>query len=217
MSSQVIIFFFALAVAVLVSGLLLHTNFKAGVAKKFAFSMLAMGVSFAIWGFGLLLGADGALLSYIISVGLLVFSIAQIINIYLVAYDERTTYKYAYLTYGLGLLVAIFILRFFLPSTPQIAENGMIFFNPDETVNFLEILFISSALIPANLVVWREMQKENKNAADLFSGSVFAALIGGLLLITTVKVTLLTFVGWAMGLAAIAMLVSTSGALKKTK
>lgn len=217
MSLQVIIFFFALAVAVLASGLLLHTNFKAGVTKKFAYSMLAMGASFAIWGLGLLLGAEGSLLSLIITIGLFVFSIAQIINIYIVAYDERTTYKYAYLAYGLGLLISIFTLRLFLPSAPEIAENGMIFFNPDETVNFLEILFISSALIPANLVVWREMQKESKNAADLLSGSVFAALIGGLLLITTVKVTLLTYVGWAMGLAAIAMLVSTSGALKKTK
>lgn len=215
MSLQVISFFYTVALGVFVSGLLLKKNFKGEVIKKFSTSMLTMAVAFAIWGVGLILGAQEALLATIVSIGLLVFSIAQVINIYLVAYDEKITYKYTYLSYGIGLLILIFVLRMFLPSDAFIAENGMIFFNPNETVNFLEVLFISSALIPANLVVWREMRKQHETSADIFAGTVFAALLGGIMLITTSKVLLLTWVGWAMSVATIAMVVSTAGLLRK--
>jgi hypothetical protein len=216
-SFQVITFFYTVALGVFVSGLLLKKNFKGEVIKKFSTSMLTMAVAFAIWGIGLILGAQGALLATIVSIGLLVFSIAQIINIYLVAYDEKTTYKYTYLSYGIGLLILIFVLRMFLPSDAFIAENGMIFFNPNETVNFFEILFISSALIPANLVVWREMRKQHETSADIFAGSVFAALLGGIMLISTSKVILLTWVGWAMSFATVAMIASASGFFKRRK
>lgn len=215
MEIQIYIFFIFVTIAFLLSGILFKRNSNDTEVKKYGKGLVLSGVAFGVWTVAVISNPISITLNNYVSIGLIVFMVAQLINLNIVSSVLSSVNKKVFMTGSFILIIATFVIRFFLPSSPEIIENGMIFFNPNDMVAFLEIVLIAGAMLSSAIVVSNKISESNKISAKTLLISMIISVIGIVVLLTSTKIMLLTLVGWAIAVG-VAMLLYSSIKLNKT-
>jgi hypothetical protein len=210
MGSQVIVFFAFVTLCVLASAYLLPRFAQSIAARRFALGLWLVGIAFAIWSVVVITKPVDTLETFV-TTGLIVMLGALVLIVNAATIHLSRSEQQLALVLTVAYMVLLVVIRFFNPSQPFFSDNGLFYFGQQPVVGFMTILMLGGTIVPAVLVVAREIKDKDVLSSNVFIGACMAELIGGVLLLSSRDDSLLTLVGWAMGIAFAFLVLASAG------
>lgn len=211
---MIIFFFIFCAVSIFISGMRLSHINSTATTRATGRALMMSGVAFAIWTIAVILKPIGEALNFWVGGGAVVF-IGGLIFFSQAAVSYLDSKKRQLILASVIIYsVVLIFLRFVLPSNPSFSADGLFFFQPHDIVKFMYVVLMTAVIFPSIQRTAYDLAAKDTFIASIFTASMVANLIGGILLLVSVKDaqdTLLYLVGWGMGVALLFLLLASTG------
>ena len=213
MSGMVAFFFVFTTVSAILTGYLLPRYVRSVAVRRFGIGLGLAGGAFALWSFAVITRQTDALYTWM-TLGL-VFLLPGLLFLIAAATAglPRDVQRNA-LILGAGVEIIQVLLRLLYPSSPHFSDAGLFYFGEATAVKFVTIALLTGAVIPATLVVSRDLATQSELAAKAFVAACVTELVGSVLLLASNEDALLFGVGWAMGIGFLLLLGVAMGMFK---
>ena len=215
MPALINLFFVFTTLSVIAIGLLLPRQVTGTAARRFGVALCLVGIAFAFWTYAVIT-KQGANLYTWMTLGLVFLLPALLFMIGAATAGLPTGQQRLALSLGIIVSLGHVLLRLVYPSNPHFSEAGLFYFGEQPYVKFVTISLITAALMPATLVLGRQIEAMSGLAAKVFVCACVTELVGSVLLLTSDEDALMFPVGWAMGIGFLLLLLVAAGAFKGT-
>ena len=213
MPALVSFFFVFTTVSALVTGYQLPRYVQSVAVRRFGIGLALAGGAFALWSFAVITRQADSLYTWM-TLGLMFLLPALLC---LIAAGTTTLSRGAQrkaFIFGAGVAIFQVLLRLVYPSNPHFSDAGLFYFGEQTYVKFVTISLLTGAIIPAALVVSRDIAAKSALASKIFVGACVTELVGSVLLLASNEDMLLFAVGWAMGVGFLLLLGVSLGMFK---
>jgi hypothetical protein len=215
MPALVDFFFVFTTVSALLTGYLLPRYVPGPTARRFGIGLCLAAGAFAMWSYAVITRQADALYTWM-TLGLLFLLPALLFLIAAGTTGLSPRAQRLALAVGVGVSIVHVLLRMVYPSNPHFSDAGLFYFGEQTYVKFLTISLLTATVIPATLVLGREIGAKSVLAAKIFIGACVTELVGSVLLLASNEDALLFLVGWAMGIGFLLLLLVSLGTFRDT-
>jgi hypothetical protein len=201
MNPSVVLFFIHNVLATFLLGMKFSRR-KDPVVKDFGYGLLLNSAAFAIWSAAAFARPQN--LQFFVTLGAVFFIVSLIVFLAAGLQKVDGSNRRTLLMAGSVIALVLFIFRTFnFPSQPGFSPEGYFFFNAHPVVQIIYIFGLGLTVLPAAAALASRFN--NSGYGRLIHYGFIAQVMGGIILLTSNNILVLTIDGWIIGLTYLLM------------